>query len=353
MKTPTHALNPSQGLRIRSPYHLDLPILIPDSSRPAPALGLPGGSPAAPPQASASKTEPPSGWRHSLEKIGLRAAIALGGVGVGIFGHAGTLPPLPPVPPIATIMSPPAAANSPASTTSSAHELPAAPIPAHQNRPGVEVYQGVPFESGGIRIARSSGEVIIRQAPTSAFEMGRNLNFPHAVVIIVDADSITEGLVKTQPQNQLSEQAKSEVKDFIQTLWTDVVADLTDPGKMAEKIADEVSDQVLEIAHHSLDFLVVSYVAARIGRRGREKKNPVLVATGDQLKKISDLYAAQIRETADDTVCRPSGTFSDAGNPRPGRFTRSPNSDLDHSRGLRYLRRANGGGPESRLFHRT
>jgi len=194
-------------------------------------------------------------------------------------------------------MSPPDAANSPASTPSPVHELPAAPIPAHQNRPGIEVYQGVPYESGGIRIARSSGEVIIRQAPPSAFEMGRNLSFPHAVVIIIDADSITEGLVKTQPQNQLSEQGKSEVKDFIRTLWTDVVADLTDPGKMAEKIADEVSDQVLEIAHHSLDFLVVSYVAARIGRRGREKKNPVLAATGDQLKKICDLYAAHIRET--------------------------------------------------------
>ena len=87
------------------------------------------------------------------------------------------------------------------------------------------------------------------------------------------------------------------MKDFIQTLWTDVVADLTDPGKMAEKIADDVSDQVLDIAHHSLDFLIVSYVAARIGRRGREKKNPVLVATGDHLKKINDLYAAHIRET--------------------------------------------------------
>ena len=296
MKTPTHALNPSQGLRIRSPYHLDLPILIPDSSRPAPALGLPGGSPAAPPQASASKTEPTSGWRHSLEKIGLRAAIALGGVGVGIFGHAGTLPPLPPVPPIATMMSPPGAANSPASAPSSAHELPAAPIPAHQNRPGAEVYQGVPFESGGIRIARSSGQVTIRQAPGSAFEMGQKLNFPHAIVIIVDADSITEGLVNTQPQNQIPDHDKIEVKAFIQTLWTDIVADLTDPGKMAEKIADDVSDEVLDIAHHSLDFLIASYVAVRIERRGREKKTPVLVATGEHLKKINDLYAAQIRK---------------------------------------------------------
>ncbi|MGO9060292.1 MAG: hypothetical protein ACLQU2_23355, partial [Candidatus Binataceae bacterium] len=291
VKTPTHALNPSQGLRIRSPYHLEIPIAIPDSSRPSPALGLPAESPAAPSPTSAPKTEQPSGWRHSLEKIGLQAAIALGGVGVGIFGHAGTLPPLPPVPPIATVMSPPGAANSPASTPSTVQELPAAPIAAHQNRPDIEVYRGVPFESGGIRIARPSGQVTIRQAPISAFEMGQKLGFPHAVVIIVDADSITEGLVNTQPQNQLSEQGKNEVKDFIQILWTDVVADLTDPSKMAEKIADEVSDQLLEIAHHSLDYLIALYVGARITRQGRDRKNAVLATTGEHLKRISELYA--------------------------------------------------------------
>ena len=215
MKTPTHALNPSQGLRIRSPYHLDLPILIPDSSRPAPALGLPGGSPAAPPQASASKTEPPSGWRHSLEKIGLRAAIALGGVGVGIFGHAGTLPPLPPVPPIATMMSPPGAANSPASAPSSAHELPAAPIPAHQNRPGVEVYQGVPFESGGIRIARSSGQVTIRQAPALSLRDG-----PETELSPRDSDHRRRRLHHRRAgqnpaaKSAISNKTKSEVKAF-------------------------------------------------------------------------------------------------------------------------------------------